>query len=76
MKELIQLERLNRICERGLTWAPLRFAAALGIRMRGRKNKKKQSSFTTLHGIVLSLAIAAFVGLIFVLVALYYHPPE
>lgn len=44
--------------------------------MTVRKKKKKQSSFTTLNGIVLSLAIAAFVGLIFVLVVLYYHPPE
>jgi uncharacterized membrane protein YidH (DUF202 family) len=40
-----------------------------------RKRKKKQSSFTTLHGILLSLAIALFVGIIFVLVAVYYHSP-
>jgi len=40
-----------------------------------KKSKKKQSSFTTLHGILLSLAIAVFVGGIFVLVVLYYHPP-
>jgi hypothetical protein len=39
-----------------------------------RKRKKKQSSFTTLHGFVLSFAIAAFVGLTFLLVVLYYHP--
>jgi len=40
-----------------------------------RKRKKKQSSFTTLHGILLSLAIAAVVGLIFGLVVVYYHSP-
>jgi uncharacterized membrane protein YidH (DUF202 family) len=40
-----------------------------------RKGKRKQSSFTTLHGILLSLAIAVFVGIIFVLVAVYYHSP-
>lgn len=40
-----------------------------------KKRKKKQSSFTTLHGILLSLAIAAFVGVTFILVVLYYHPP-
>jgi archaellum biogenesis protein FlaJ (TadC family) len=39
------------------------------------RRKKKQSSFTTLHGILLSLAVAAFVGLIFVLVVIYYHQP-
>jgi uncharacterized membrane protein len=44
--------------------------------MKGRKRKKKQSSFTTLHGIVLSLSIGAFVGLVFLLVILYYHPAE
>jgi len=44
--------------------------------MKSRRIKKKTSSFTTLHGIALSLAIAVFVGLIFVLVVLYYHPPE
>jgi ABC-type nitrate/sulfonate/bicarbonate transport system permease component len=32
---------------------------------RVNKKKKKQTSFTTLHGILLSLAIAAVVGLIF-----------
>jgi uncharacterized ion transporter superfamily protein YfcC len=41
-----------------------------------RKRKKNESSFTTLHGIVLSLAIGTFVGLVFLLVALYWHPPE
>jgi len=40
-----------------------------------RKRKKKQSSFTALHGILLSLATAVFVGIIFVLVAIYYHSP-
>jgi len=40
-----------------------------------RKKKKNESSFTTFHGIVLSLAIGAFVGLVFLLVALYWHPP-
>jgi hypothetical protein len=43
---------------------------------RKRKRKKKQSSFTTLHGIVLSVSIGLFVGLLFLLVALYWHPPE
>jgi hypothetical protein len=55
---------------------PMTFAMDLGIFMKSRRTKRKQSSFTTLHGIVLSLAIAVFVGLIFVLVVLYYHPPE
>jgi hypothetical protein len=32
---------------------------------RVNKKKKKQTSFTTLHGILLSLAIAGVVGLIF-----------
>jgi|GEM_PF-6076549 len=41
---------------------------------RLKKRKKKQSSFTTLHGVLLSLAIAALVGGIFVLVVVYYHP--
>jgi uncharacterized membrane protein YidH (DUF202 family) len=40
-----------------------------------KKRKKTQSSFTTLHGILLSLAIAVLVGGIFVLVVIYYHPP-
>ena len=40
-----------------------------------KKRKKKQTSFTTLHGILLPLAIAAFVGVIFILVVIYYHPP-
>jgi hypothetical protein len=44
--------------------------------IKARKRKKTQSSFTTLHGILLSLAIAGFVGLIFVLVVLYWHPPQ
>ena len=44
--------------------------------IKARKRKKRQSLFTTLHGILLSLAIAEFVGLIFVLVVLYWHPPE
>jgi len=43
---------------------------------RKKKRKKNESSFTTLHGIVLSLAIGTFVGLVFLLVALYWHPPE
>jgi uncharacterized membrane protein YidH (DUF202 family) len=43
---------------------------------RVNKKKKKQTSFTTLHGILLSLAIAAVVGLIFVLVVVYYHSPS
>jgi uncharacterized ion transporter superfamily protein YfcC len=41
-----------------------------------KRRKKNESSFTTLHGIVLSLAIGTFVGLVFLLVALYWHPPE
>ncbi len=41
-----------------------------------KKKKKNESSFTTFHGIVLSLAIGAFVGLVFLLVALYWHPPH
>jgi uncharacterized membrane protein len=41
-----------------------------------RKRKKNESSFTTLHGIVLSLSIGAFVALVFLLVALYWHPPN
>lgn len=40
-----------------------------------KRGKKKQSSFTTLHGIILSLAIAALVGTIFVLIALFWRPP-
>jgi uncharacterized membrane protein len=40
-----------------------------------KKKKKNESSFTTFHGIVLSLAIGTFVGLVFLLVALYWHPP-
>ncbi len=40
-----------------------------------KRRKKKQSSFTTLHGIILSIAIAALVGTIFVLIALFWHPP-
>ena len=44
--------------------------------IKARKRTKRQSSFTTLHGILLSLAIAGFVGLIFVLVVLYWHPPQ
>lgn len=43
--------------------------------MKVKKRKKKQSSFTNLHGILLSLALAAFVGLVFLLVGLYYNPP-
>jgi uncharacterized ion transporter superfamily protein YfcC len=47
------------------------------VRKKKRKRRKKnESSFTTLHGIVLSLAIGTFVGLVFLLVALYWHPPE
>jgi len=42
--------------------------------MKIKKRKKKQSSFTTLHGILLSLTIAALVGGVFVLVVVYYHP--
>ena len=34
--------------------------------MKIKKKKKKQSSFTTLHGILLSLAIAILVGGLFV----------
>jgi hypothetical protein len=56
--------------------SPVTFAVDLGIFMKSRRNKKKQSSFTTLHGVMLSLVIAVFVGLIFVLVVLYYHPSE
>jgi archaellum biogenesis protein FlaJ (TadC family) len=41
-----------------------------------KRRKKKQSSFTTFHGIILSLAIAALVGTIFVLIALFWRPPE
>jgi ABC-type nitrate/sulfonate/bicarbonate transport system permease component len=44
--------------------------------MKLRKRKRKESSFTTLQGIVLSLAIAAVVGVLFVLVVVYYRPPE
>jgi len=44
-------------------------------RFRRVNKKRKQTSFTTLHGILLSLAIAAVVGLIFVLVVVYYHSP-
>jgi hypothetical protein len=40
-----------------------------------KRKKRKQSSFTTLHGIILSVAIAALVGTIFVLIALFWHPP-
>jgi uncharacterized membrane protein len=43
---------------------------------RKKKRKKNESSFTTLHGIVLSLAIGAFVALVFLLVALYWHPHD
>ena len=52
----------------------LRYVA--GVMKVKKKKKKNESSFTTLHGIVLSLAIGAFVGLVFLLVALYWHPPE
>jgi hypothetical protein len=41
-----------------------------------KKRKRKQSSFTTLHGIIVSLAIGAFVAIVFLLVSLYWHPPE
>jgi uncharacterized membrane protein len=44
--------------------------------MRVRKKNKNQSSFTTRQGIVLSLSIGAFVALVFVLIALYWHPPQ
>jgi hypothetical protein len=40
-----------------------------------RRKKKKQSSFSTLHGIILSITIAALVGIIFVLIALFWHSP-
>jgi hypothetical protein len=43
---------------------------------RKKKRKKNESSFTTLHGIVLCLAIGTFVALVFLLVGLYWHPPE
>jgi hypothetical protein len=44
--------------------------------MKAGKNKNKQSSFTTRQGVVLSLAVGAFVALVFLLVALFWHPPE
>jgi uncharacterized ion transporter superfamily protein YfcC len=44
--------------------------------MKAGKKKDKQSSFTTRQGVVLSLAVGAFVALVFVLVALFWHPPE
>jgi hypothetical protein len=44
--------------------------------MKGRKKKRSESSFTTLHGIVLSLAIGALVAVVFLLVVLYWRPPE
>jgi hypothetical protein len=43
--------------------------------MKAAKRKKKQTSFSTRQGIVLSLSIGALVGLIFLLVILYWHPP-
>jgi len=44
--------------------------------MKAAKKKKKQSSFTTRQGIILSLSIGVLVGVIFLLVVLYWHPPE
>jgi uncharacterized ion transporter superfamily protein YfcC len=44
--------------------------------MNAGKKKDKQSSFTTRQGVVLSLAVGAFVALVFVLVALFWHPPQ
>jgi uncharacterized membrane protein len=43
---------------------------------RKRKRKKKKSSFSTLQGIILSLSIGGLVGLVFLLVVLYWHPAE
>jgi uncharacterized ion transporter superfamily protein YfcC len=48
----------------------------LKVGNKKRKRKKNESSFTTLHGIVLCLAIGTFVALVFLLVGLYWHPPE
>ncbi len=44
--------------------------------MKAAKKKKKPSSLTTRQGIVLSLSIGVLVGIIFLLVVLYWHPPE
>ncbi|MGA9973864.1 MAG: hypothetical protein WBP98_03595 [Candidatus Sulfotelmatobacter sp.] len=44
--------------------------------MKAGTKRKKESSLTTRQGIFLSLAIGALVALIFVLVVLYWHPPE
>jgi archaellum biogenesis protein FlaJ (TadC family) len=47
-----------------------------GVMKVRKKRKRSESSFTTLQGIVLSLSIGAFVALVFLLVALYWHPPQ
>jgi hypothetical protein len=44
--------------------------------MKAAKKKKEQSSLTTRQGIILSLSIGLLVGVIFLLVVLYWHPPE
>jgi uncharacterized ion transporter superfamily protein YfcC len=57
--------------------ASLQFVNGRVLKVRKkRKRKKNESSFTTLHGIVLCLAIGTFVALVFLLVGLYWHPPE
>src|SRR5208283_806882 len=68
-------KRLNHFCTTSLETVNLKAQFSMTTFIKIKKRKKKQSSFTTLHGILLSLVIAAFVGLIFVLVVVYYHPP-
>jgi hypothetical protein len=66
---------LNRFFATSLETINLEAECCMAKFIMAKKRKKKQSSFTILHGILLSLAIAVFVGGIFVLVVLYYHPP-
>jgi uncharacterized membrane protein YidH (DUF202 family) len=69
------LRRWNHFCPTVLETMNLEAKFSMTRFRRVNKRKKKQTSFTTLHGILLSLAIAAVVGLIFVLVVVYYHSP-
>ena len=43
--------------------------------MKIKKRRNKQSSFTTFHGIILSLAIGTFVALVFLLTYYVWYLP-
>jgi hypothetical protein len=69
----------RRWCSKQISCKGVDGAGIMQVWKKKKKNKKRkrnESSFTTFHGIVLSLAIGAFVGLVFLLVVLYWHPPS